>query len=77
MYITKIYFRQKIVRRRSWLNEVTFEKNYSIQANWGFLISVDLVNIVVTLNIPDFLGYSQLTRLELKKCQAVSITVKI
>ena len=39
---------------------------------------VDLVNIVVTRNIPDFLEVcSQLTRLEVKKCQVVTTTVKI
>ena len=42
------------------------------------MISVDFVNIVVTQNIPDFLeGCSQLTRLEVKKCQAVTTTVEI
>ena len=42
------------------------------------MISVDFVNIVVTQNIPDFLeGCSQLTRLEVKKCQAVITTVEI
>ena len=78
MYITKIYYRQKIVRRSSWLNEATLEKNFSIRANWGFSISTDLVNIVVRLNIPDFLeACSQLTRPEVKRCQAVTTTVKI
>ena len=42
------------------------------------MISVDFVNIVVTQNIPDFLeGCSQLARLEVKKCQAVTTTVEI
>ena len=42
------------------------------------MISVHFVNIVVTLNIPEFLeGCSQLTRLEVKKCQAVTTKVKI
>ena len=78
MYITKIYYRQKIVRRSSWLKEATLEKNYSIRANWGFSISVDLVNIVVRLKIPDFLeACSQLTRLEVKRRQAATTTVKI
>ena len=78
MYITKIYFRQKIIRRSSWLNETTLEKNCSIRANWGFLISVDLVNIVVNTEYPDLLeGCSQLTRLDMKKCQAVTTSVKI
>ena len=77
MYITKIYYRHKIVRRSSWLKEATLEKNYSIRANWGFSISVDLVNIVVRLNIPDFLeACSQLTRLEVKRCQAATLKLK-
>ena len=38
LYITKIYFRQKIVRRSSWLNEALLEKNYSTRAHWDFNI---------------------------------------
>ena len=49
MYINKIYFRLKIVRGSSWLNEAISEKNYSTLVHWGWSCKCRCITVYTSL----------------------------
>ena len=76
-YITKIYFRQKIVRRSSWTNGTFFEKNCNTRAHWGFWYQLTCKYWCNTEYTSLFRRLLTINKTRSEKSQAVTITVKI